>query len=132
MFKTLKQRTARRLCIVLERFSVKRQSDMSEAFFFKKKRKKKNTQMPVSKAEPARIERGIMKSSKLLQSQGAFFATLCRFECQTPPECIWCVVFIYILCIASQYCTCKSSQLDLKHLKSAKTYRFSFILSIWL
>lgn len=48
--------------------SSKRRSNLSEVF--KKKEREKGK---IHKAEPARMERGIMKPSKLLQSHRAFF-----------------------------------------------------------
>lgn len=53
--------------------------------------------MPVSKAEPARMDGDIMKPSKLLQSQGTFFATLCSvFNAKLCWNAFGGLVFIYI------------------------------------
>lgn len=53
--------------------------------------------MPVSKAEPARRDRGIMKPRKLLQSQGAFFLQLSAvFNAILSWNAFGALVYIYI------------------------------------
>lgn len=101
----------------------KRQSNRSEVF--KKKEREKGK---IHKAEPARMERGIMKPSKLLQSHRAFFLFLfffCNSLLILMPNSAGMhsvlSLYIYILRIASQHCTCKESKPDFKHLESAKT-----------
>lgn len=58
------------MCIVSERISVK---DKATCLRSLKKKKKSEKKEKIHKAEPARMERGIMKPSKLLQSHRAFF-----------------------------------------------------------
>lgn len=56
------------MCIVSERISVK-----DKATCLRSLKKKEREKGKIHKAEPARMERGIMKPSKLLQSHRAFF-----------------------------------------------------------
>jgi len=53
--------------------------------------------MPVSKAEPAKVDRDIVKPSTLLQSQGTLFLQLSAvFNVKLPWNAFGALVFIYI------------------------------------